>query len=404
MSDAEVTTLFHRLPTGTSSGSTDDVSSESEETSDEFAQAPGKHVARPSAKAVAGAATTFFKSSSPLPPPITGFVSRWDLPIVDKNPNFEHHYDPNAAAQVLNRAEAPRTDTKLPCDSPPRYGFYKRRLHHTGVRDLKMESATKRDNRVRAQKKLEASRRKEAEAAESTRQWEEEAEVNRQMEALAKKRQEIAKRKKGGKPGQKGGRPSADPEVVAISDDEVEDDESESSEWRSAKDCVVEYICNAAGKGNDGEHTPQSHFNYFRSHQKEMYPERQYGIYKRCKQANETTGGASGDHAEISEASKAAFEVTARYKWIDQVAATAPELNKAAREEASEQRFSEGIKEMVRVASDRNRAAHDRNRVTQDNAHRQPRADTARFLLERDDIDEELKQRARAFIAQDLTF
>ncbi|GAA5907406.1 hypothetical protein JCM5296_002188 [Sporobolomyces johnsonii] len=107
-SNAKVTTLFHRLPTGTSSGSTDDVSSESEETSDEFAQAPGKHVARPSAKAVAGAATTFFKSSSPLPPSITGFVSHWDLPIVDKNPNFKHHYDPNVAAQVLNRAEAPR--------------------------------------------------------------------------------------------------------------------------------------------------------------------------------------------------------------------------------------------------------------------------------------------------------
>ncbi|GAA5907408.1 hypothetical protein JCM5296_002189 [Sporobolomyces johnsonii] len=102
--------------------------------------------------------------------------------------------------------------------------------------------------------------------------------------------------------------------------------------------------------------------------------QRQYGIYKRCKQADETRGGASGD------------------------------LDKAAREEASAQCFSKGIKDMVRVAGDRNRAAQDRNRVTQDNADRQWRADTARFLLERDDIDEELKQWARAFIAQDLTF
>ncbi|GAA5882923.1 hypothetical protein JCM1840_006846 [Sporobolomyces johnsonii] len=349
MSDDEATALFHRRPTAISSGSTGDVSSDSEGSSDESAHPPAKCQVRPTAKAVAGTETRFFESSSPRPLLVPATHSRWDFPIFKKNPAWNSHYIPDAPAQVLDFAEKPRTDVKLPCDSPPRYSYYKRRLHSSGVLDLKMELATKRDHRVRAQKKAEASLRKEAEAAEAARTQERLEQLRRDKVRIEEEAARLSGRQNGGKPERKAKGQRAET-VIGDSQSELDDEDGNVPDARARSLRVVDFICNAGGNGDDGEHSPESHFKYFFANQKKMWPElvrycagrgftlnaeqakgiwrRQLATYKKCKNADETTGGAPGDNAEISEEAKATFEATQIYEWIDKVVAYAPNVTR----------------------------------------------------------------------------
>ncbi|GAA5936554.1 hypothetical protein JCM1841_001565 [Sporobolomyces salmonicolor] len=197
--------------------------------------------------------------------------------------------------QVLDWDEPPRTDCQFTCDSPPRYIFYLSRRHPNGWLDLRMESKTARDNHARAQNqnRVEVAHQKEAKEAEAA--WKQ----------------------------------------------EPEDEDGGSSDTRLRAVVVVDFICNAGSNGDDGEHSPEDHFKYFFSHQKKMWAQllryctnrgvnftldqakgvwkRQYALYKRCKKADETTVGASGNNPDISEEAKAVFERTEIYNQIERV-------------------------------------------------------------------------------------
>ncbi|GAA5914412.1 hypothetical protein JCM5296_001708 [Sporobolomyces johnsonii] len=293
----------------------------------DFTTGAARRQPKPSARAMAGAeSTNFLSSSSPrtssgASPPI----SRWDQPIEEMNPDFTH--DPKAAPQILDLAEAPRKDCKLPCDSPPRYSFYLNSYHTNGHRDLQLESKTARDKRVKVRMREEAALQKVAAETEAAKRLERLAELERKRKELAKEARELA----GGNNGGKGPKPSKGKKAEAITISDSEDPDEGRPDAEAKADTVVEFICNSTTAkemwlklvhfcGRRGITLTKA--------QAQGIWQRQMGTYKKCKQADEVTGGASGDYAEISEEAKAAFEETDRYRWIDNVAASAPNITR----------------------------------------------------------------------------